>query len=68
MYKKANAFWQAWTVEEKLYAYTRKHFGMEYVVAQVTQAETGEHSLKVQHDRVVRETLVLKRMQSSRLS
>ena len=37
-YKKSNAFWKAWTVEENLFAYARKHFAMDYVIAQVTQA------------------------------
>lgn len=67
-YKKSNAFWKAWTVEENLFAYARKHFAMDYVIAQVTQAEAGEHSLKDLHDRVVKETGTLKRMQASRFA
>lgn len=66
-YKTSNSFWKAWTVEVNLATYCRKHFELDYVVAEVTKAETGENSLKVLNDRLVKETLTLKRMQASRM-
>jgi hypothetical protein len=66
-WKKSSKFWQAWTVEDNLGAYCRKHFEPEQVIAAIAKAHAdGDDSLRGLTDRLQKETLMLKRMQASK--
>ena len=66
--EKSTKIWQAWTVEDNLSAYCRKHFKPEQVSAAITQAhrDDDEDSLRKLTDRLQSNTSKLKRMQASK--
>jgi hypothetical protein len=67
-WKQSTKFWEAWTVEDNLGAYCRKHFKPEQVIAAITQAhrDDDEDSLRKLTDRLQSNTTKLKRMQASK--
>ena len=66
-WKKSTKFWQAWTVEDNLGAYCRKHFKPEQVIAAITQAHRDdEDGLRKLTDRLQSNTIKLNRMQASK--
>ena len=66
-WKKSNKFWQAWTVEDNLPVYSRKHFKPDQVIAAITEARNDvPGGLKCLADTLHKETIKLKRMQASK--
>ena len=65
--EKSTKFWQAWTLEDNLPLYSRKHFKPDQVIASITEAHNDVlGSLKCLAETLHKETIKLKRMQSSK--
>ncbi len=65
--KKSTKFWQAWTLEDNLPLYCRKHFQPDDVIAAITEAHNNVlDSLKCLAETLHKETIKLKRMQASK--
>ena len=66
-WKKSTKFWQAWTLEDNLPLYVRKHFKPDQVIAAITEAHNDvPGSLKCLVETLHKETIKLKRMQASK--
>ena len=65
--EKSTKFWQAWTLEDNMPLYSRKHFKPDQVIAAITEAHNDvPGSLKCLAETLHKETIKLKRMQSSK--